>query len=1254
MAPIHFKSAVTVVSSLSKCKHKSHASTTTLEDLVHHPSHAGGEPPHRLAAAGKLEALKECVKVLGLSLKEKDKNCRTLLHHAAWENQASVVQYLLENGIEIDAVDKTGNTALHVATWEGSAECISLLLQSGASTTILNNSKVAPIHMTTNDMSGRALRAYLSHPGSIDYTLKGLRNRTLLHMMAAVDNVESCKALCAKSDEKFCACERDDNGLNALHLAARNNSHRVLDYMLQHCKNHSVDALLSIVDQEDSTPLHAAIDAGNLEVACVLLKYGACPEILKGNILPPLHLACSQGRLEMVRAIVEQCGVQVLQKLDQNGRSALHYSAFSIHSHRIISYIVESADGAVGGKGIDINQQDSRGRTPLHTAISSGNLEGAAEFLARGGDPFMKDNEGLNALHFAVLHNRKAIIAALQEIPGMHKLTSEVNAKGYSPVHTALKLGLKDIVEVLASSLQLQSNSVKDPHGNNYFHLAASSGDWKALRTFLELSNAHKLLNETNSHGATPLHYASKYGHAHCTELLLNNGAMVHKSHRGVSPLMLACRGGHTECIKLLYKAHPFQIDWQDDDGETALHYAAHSSSPPVVQQILDLGSEVLHNDSGRSFLDIIIADGDENCALAVVNHRRWQECLDLVSPVLEHPMLSLVQRMPGIAKAILDRCYSVESSCNTTTRSETFNFKYLLTAYDDNRGNKSWHKVAQREEKKSEREKSHPSVSSACEEKSSSCPGHQNHNQQHQHPFLSRRKTKQKLLNEVAIEGLEMVDMKSMTLHRARSSVSMQVAASVKKGRKKGNAAPTMEVLKRMIKHKRVDLLIHPIVSAYLNKKWRNYGRCVYLLHIISLTMLVLSLSMFVILGPSPAQRHRLATAQNNSSENSSNNTSLENNATSCGGELSPAQQVFRWLAVINTSVFAVQTVVGIMAQGWRFINFISRILSWNTCCAIVLNYVFLLSPDPFSVKVIPFGAGACFFTWIAMFGALEFFDVFGVYVNMFFKILRTVFHVLFVCIFLIMAFSLAMYMVASQVTEFSSVGFSLFSVFGYMLGEVQYSLFIEKASSEGQENLRNSGVIIVVIIVLVVMMSIVMANLLIGLAVGDIEQVRLNAIFNRRALEVVYFAVLDRYAPKFLWQYTAPRSLTLDHNRELSLPRKLFIFFLRLVKTKVLDTETEDVGETSHHSAAASAAAAPLAPVDVGAEVLLIKQRLQEMSELLHNMQQEDRKYGMWKKRQRLFRWQQPESSLSIDSSNSDISMTPSDFLTDYNNMI
>lgn len=1216
MAPLHFKSAATAVTAISALSKKSKQSSSSKKSILNldactNPFHP--EPPQHHATTGDLAALKESIKAFGLTLKETDKHGSTLLHHATRAGQVPVMKYLLENGVELDAVDKDGNTALHLGACGGHMEALGLLLNSGASVATVNNIKDAPIHTAAREKSGKALGAFISRPG-MDFSLKAFRNRTIAHIIAESDNIECCKVLHEELSKKgpvdpkvahtsgsICLCSKDDDGLTVVHLAARKNSYKVLEFFIQHCKSHTIDNLLGFVDEEDSTPLHAAVDAGNFEVACVLLKYGACPTVLKGDIPPPLHLACAQGRMGMVREITKLHGVQILRSVDQNGRSPLHYSALSIHSHCIISLIAHE-----GGEGIDINQQDSRGRTPLHMSISSGNLSGMKEFLARGGDPFVKDNEGHNALHFAVLHNRKAIIEALLEVPSSDELTNEINAKGYSSVHVGLKLGLKDIVSLLTSSIQLQSKNTKDPHGNNYVHLAASSGDWKALTAFLALTNAHKLLNETNNRGSTPLHYASKNGHLQCIELLLGSGAMVHKSQKGVSPLMLACREGHVECVKLLYKAHPFQIDWQDDDGETALHYAAQSSSPVMVQQILDLGADVLHNDSGKSFLDIIIiSNGNEDCAFAVVNHARWQECLDVVSPVLEHPMLSLVRKMPNVAKAVLDRCHTLEHS-RGINRKETFNFKYLLTFYNELQ------------------EQSHG------QGKSSGTSKHV--------PVLARARSKQRMLHEVAIRDLEMV--RSMTMDRRRSTIQKSATTA---GRKR-KLSQTMEVLKRMIQHKRVELLIHPVVSAYMKRKWKLYGRYTYLWYYGTLSLLVFCLTVFVLLKPSP-ERRNLQTTPLNRSYPTSNNISeteyltsgnySENVTSSTPARFDSAQQAFRWLTVIANTMFTIDTVAGVFVQGWRFANFVDRILTWNSFIAIVLNYIFLLSSNPFSVNTLPVGAGACFFTWMVMFGALEFFDIFGVYVNMFYKILRTVFQVLFVCLFLLMAFALALYVAAGEVTEFSSPGFALFSVFGYTLGEIQYSLFIEKASNK---SLPNSEVIIILIVLLAIMMSIVMANLLIGLAVGDIEQIKLNAIVHRKSLEIAYFTHLDHYAPKCLAAMIAPNSWTIHHHQTKHSVRKFFDHIMRTVRTEVLDMEEEDP-ESPQSSSKSSAP-----PVDVALEMARVKQQLQDISDLLHTVLERDSR-----RRQQCFRWKKPQSTQSIDSSNSDITMTASDFLAD-----
>ena len=105
-------------------------------------------------------------------------------------------------------------------------------------------------------------------------------------------------------------------------------------------------------------------------------------------------------------------------------------------------------------------------------------------------------------------------------------------------------------------------------------------------------------------------------------------------------------------------------------------------------------------------------------------------------------------------------------------------------------------------------------------------------------------------------------------------------------------------------------------------------------------------------------------------------------------------------------------------------------------------------------------------------------------------------------------MAFAVPLFLLGRSITEFSNLGYSLFSVFGYMLGEVQYSLFIENTGT-------HSVFLIVIVTVLAVMLTIVMANLLVGLAVGDIEEIKKNAIYDKIKIEVGFSLILMKTYP-------------------------------------------------------------------------------------------------------------------------------------------
>ena len=177
---------------------------------------------------------------------------------------------------------------------------------------------------------------------------------------------------------------------------------------------------------------------------------------------------------------------------------------------------------------------DSKGYTPLSSAIQFGSMHAVEEVLRQGGDPLIKDNLGYTALHRAVLSERVEIFKVIAASNTIHAMATSFDSQGYYPIHHALKLGLHEIVVTL---LAITSEEFTDPDGNNYLHLAASSGDEQTLSHLLGMPFAQCMLNKANSLGSTPLHCAAMGPSANIVKTLLSHGVQVHKDKNGANSL---------------------------------------------------------------------------------------------------------------------------------------------------------------------------------------------------------------------------------------------------------------------------------------------------------------------------------------------------------------------------------------------------------------------------------------------------------------------------------------------------------------------------------------------------------------------------------------------------------------------------------------------------------------------------------------------------------------------------------------------
>ncbi|KAJ2356233.1 hypothetical protein IWW50_002837 [Coemansia erecta] len=97
------------------------------------------------ASEGDLARVKQLVEKDKSKVNEKDENGYTPLHAAASWKHLQLLQYLLDNGGDVDIVDSDGDTPLHICE---DIKCAELLLARGADPEKKNHEGLTPVHTT--------------------------------------------------------------------------------------------------------------------------------------------------------------------------------------------------------------------------------------------------------------------------------------------------------------------------------------------------------------------------------------------------------------------------------------------------------------------------------------------------------------------------------------------------------------------------------------------------------------------------------------------------------------------------------------------------------------------------------------------------------------------------------------------------------------------------------------------------------------------------------------------------------------------------------------------------------------------------------------------------------------------------------------------------------------------------------------------------------------------------------------------------
>ena len=177
---------------------------------------------------------------------------------------------------------------------------------------------------------------------------------------------------------------------------------------------------------------------------------------------------------------------------------------------------------------------------------------------------------------------------------------------------------------------------------------------------------------------------------------------------------------------------------------------------------------------------------------------------------------------------------------------------------------------------------------------------------------------------------------------------------------------------------------------------------------------------------------------------------------------------------------------------------------------------------------------------------------------------ITRNVLQVLVICLFFIIAFGLSLHILAGNTQEHSNFGYSLFKVFGLMFGDFSYIFFVR---SQNDGELYYTELTFIFVITMTIIMAIVFQNLLIGLSLGHIEEIRLNAIAEKRAIEIGFYKRIDSnfLRKRAFWKLNhESRKHTIHPNKNVLWIRQIWRHFWRTLKG--LDMEASLPTDNSH----------------------------------------------------------------------------------------
>ena len=658
----------------------------------------------------------------------------------------------------------------------------------------------------------------------------------------------------------------------------------------------------------------------------------------------------------------------------------------------------------------------------------------------------------------------------------------------------------QDCVAVLSNLLpavpHIDSNLADTKHG--LLHAAASLGSLLCARLLLEAGARPDVWDSEGQ--ATPLHVATAAGDKarEMVELLLNNGAAINAGIEkdGGSVLHSAVRGGNVEVVRLLLENKVKTVP--KTFYETALHIAAEHNNVTIAKLLLDRNpgcvdalksrSErctALHLAADSGYLetcttlleagaDVSLANGQQMTAVHLAARNRADSVLRLLLARGAHVNTGLVNARDADGRTPLFVCTASKGRGATECMTTLLQFGAEVDLA--NSGGYT------------------PLHMAAIDRK----PARVN--------LLISRDADLSMKNNAGFSALYFINKKvpqcmrsfeerldlGLKLESASSEMSAKVKMDFNKLSPNINSLhrQDIQIFMELMKSSYHSLLKHPLSQAFLYLKW-NQIKYLYLFfsifcHFVYST--VYTIYALIIFGtlckPVVSSEHVSLTSYVPCKTQESQH--LLNFA------------IAAWICLIFFTAFYL-----FRLRYFRYPD------SYIDIFLIISFFLISFHEDPFqeshqvSLWQFHIAAIGCFLTWLQMMFYIGRLPKFGKYVQMFRTVAQSVTEVMVAWISLLLAFGSSFMIMYPHNKSFSNFGFTIVKLFVMMLGGIDFEEFYIPQSQKIVNNtitatniemtfLGTSHILMPMFLFLV---SIILMNLLVGLAVSDLQALSKSA---------------------------------------------------------------------------------------------------------------------------------------------------------------